>query len=366
MAKQNLEFRIFKPPYIGYSSLNIENLNTLTGKKWQYASSGKACLFHILKALHVKGKILLPAYACDSILVPVRILNLEPVFYDVDICDLNPDIHSISKLALEFDIKTLLVVSLYGNPANLEEIETFCHKYDIKLIDDAAQSFGASLNGKLVGTFGHAGFFSFSPGKATAGHMGGFFWTNESYKYISRKHSIVHYIRWLDFYFNRYRIYEYQYLGFWKKILSLFSAFCLNHIDLYYDSISPFEKKILGGILSGNLNGKYKYRNIYIQEFIKRITSNLFDVIISVRGVANTHKLVLLFVEKEDQKIWKIFFDENQIYCSEGYVPLKADLDDLPNLQNIKGKIIELPIEDDLEKMEYLLEKIERFLNRWK
>lgn len=366
MAERNLEFRIFKPPHIACSLLDIGKLNSLTGKRWHYASSGKACLFHILKALHIKGKILLPAYACDSLLVPVRKLKLEPVFYDADLRDLNPDFDSVSRLALQFDIKAVIVVSLYGHPAALEKIEAFCSERGIKMIDDAAQSFGSSLNGRLTGTFGQAGFFSFSPGKATAGHMGGFFWTENEYRYKSRRHSLIHYIKWLDFYFNRYRVYDYRILNPLKNLLSLFSGFCLRRTDLLYDSIAPFEKKILGGILSGNLEGKYEYRNLYVQEFSKKVVSHHFRVIVSVRGRPNSHKLVLLFKQRAVKQAWKEFFNENRIYCSDGYALLENDLSVLPNLREIEGNVLELPIEDDAEKMYYLIEKIDCFLSKWK
>jgi len=97
---------------------------------------------------------------------------------------------------------------MYGNPANLIEIEKFCKKKRIKLIDNAAQSFGAKLDGRFVGPFGAAGFISFSPGKPAAGHMGSFFWSsNEKYNFIRTSNVLFHYISYLDFYFNRLNIY---------------------------------------------------------------------------------------------------------------------------------------------------------------
>ena len=67
------------------------------------------------------------------------------------------------------------MAGLYGNPVDYPGIEKICKDFGVKLIDDAAQSFGAKLNGRLAGTWGDAGFFSFSPGKSTPGHLGSFF-----------------------------------------------------------------------------------------------------------------------------------------------------------------------------------------------
>ena len=73
------------------------------------------------------------------------------------------------------------MAGLYGNPVDYPGIEKICKDFGVKLIDDAAQSFGAKLNGRLAGTWGDAGFFSFSPGKSTPGHLGSFFWTSKRY-----------------------------------------------------------------------------------------------------------------------------------------------------------------------------------------
>ena len=75
-------------------------------------------------------------------------------------------------------VSAVLVVSMYGNPADYHRIERICKQNKWFMIDDAAQSMGAELDGKPVGTFGNAGFYSFSPGKPTAGPMGAFYWSS--------------------------------------------------------------------------------------------------------------------------------------------------------------------------------------------
>ena len=56
-------------------------------------------------------------------------------------------------------------VHLFGQPAEMTEIVALCEKYNLKLIEDACQSFGASVDGKQTGTLGHAGGYSFFPSK---------------------------------------------------------------------------------------------------------------------------------------------------------------------------------------------------------
>ena len=138
--------KIFTPPKFEKQPLNIEKLNFLTNKNWIYSSSGRSSIYHILKDKHI-DKILIPIYICDTVLKPLKKLNIKPIFYDLDIVDLNPSLDSIKKLAIKYEVKGVLVASMYGNPANLLEIENYCKENNIFMIDDSAQSFGAKLDG---------------------------------------------------------------------------------------------------------------------------------------------------------------------------------------------------------------------------
>lgn len=61
--------------------------------------------------------------------------------------------------------KAVMVVHLYGHVADMDKITAICKKYDLKLIEDCAQSHGAKFDGKMTGTFGDIGCFSFYPSK---------------------------------------------------------------------------------------------------------------------------------------------------------------------------------------------------------
>ncbi len=61
--------------------------------------------------------------------------------------------------------KAVLAVHLYGQPCEMEEISNICKKRQLYLVEDCAQSHGATLNGKMTGTFGDISCFSFYPGK---------------------------------------------------------------------------------------------------------------------------------------------------------------------------------------------------------
>ena len=77
--------------------------------------------------------------------------------YSLDIADL--------KAKIDFEVSAIVVVHLYGIPANMEEILRLAKEWNLKIIEDCAQAHGARFNGQRVGSFGDVGAFSFYPGK---------------------------------------------------------------------------------------------------------------------------------------------------------------------------------------------------------
>lgn len=98
-------------------------------------------------------------------------LGAKPVF-----CDINPQSYNMCPQSLVRQIENVLAEGTYkpravvavdflGNPADYKALQEICQKYDLLLLEDAAQSFGAIYNGKQCGSFGHAAITSFFPAK---------------------------------------------------------------------------------------------------------------------------------------------------------------------------------------------------------
>ena len=87
-----------------------------------------------------------------------------PVFVDID-----PQTFNIDPAMLEAAItprtKAIIPVHLFGQPADMVSIKALCHKHQLLLIEDCAQSFGAAMDGEMTGTIGPLGCFSFFPSK---------------------------------------------------------------------------------------------------------------------------------------------------------------------------------------------------------
>lgn len=143
-----------------------------------YLSSGRTALWLILKALSrlhpERQKVIIPAYTCPAVASAVLKAGLEPVLCDVNLDDFGYSIEDLDRLVDE-SILAVVVVHLFGFPANIGEVTSLCRKHDVFVAEDAAQAFGNELpsTGTKLGLIGNAGFFSFGRGKTLSAIHGG-------------------------------------------------------------------------------------------------------------------------------------------------------------------------------------------------
>lgn len=103
-----------------------------------------------------------------------------PVFIDTEYDTWNMDPTALEKaFELYPDTKAVIVVNLYGTPAKYEEICAIAEKHGAVIIEDAAESFGASYKGKQTGTFGKYNAISFNGNKIITGSAGGMLLTDD-------------------------------------------------------------------------------------------------------------------------------------------------------------------------------------------
>lgn len=111
---------------------------------------------------------------------PVSYEKGEQVFIDSEYETWNIDPKALERaFELYPEVKTVIVVNLYGVPAKLDEIEEICKKHGATLIEDAAESMGATYKGKQTGTFGKYNVISFNGNKIITTSGGGAFLTND-------------------------------------------------------------------------------------------------------------------------------------------------------------------------------------------
>ncbi len=115
----------------------------------------------------------------DATVNPIAYENGEAVFIDTEYDTWNMDPNALEK-AFEIypDVRLVMLVHLYGTPAKIDEIRAICKKNGALIIEDAAESLGATYKGRQTGTFGDYNAISFNGNKIITGSAGGMFLTD--------------------------------------------------------------------------------------------------------------------------------------------------------------------------------------------
>jgi len=115
----------------------------------------------------------------DATVNPVAYEGGEAVFIDTEYDTWNMDPVALEKaFELYPDVRLVVLVHLYGTPAKLDEIKTICKKHDALIIEDAAESFGATYKGIQTGNLGDLSIISFNGNKIITGSAGGMLLTD--------------------------------------------------------------------------------------------------------------------------------------------------------------------------------------------
>ena len=143
-------------------------------------SSAKTALYLALKALGAKkgDEIIAPAYTVREVIDVIIIMGLIPVFVDINLKDANMDAGLI-EARISPKTKFMLMTHIYGCPCDIEEILAISRKYNLVIIEDAAQACGGEYKLKKTGSFGKIGYFSFGILKNLNTLGGGMIVTND-------------------------------------------------------------------------------------------------------------------------------------------------------------------------------------------
>ena len=143
-------------------------------------SSGTNALWVALKAGGVSAgdEVIIPPYTFIATASAVLMANAVPVFVDIDPETFNIDPVLIEKAITE-RTKVIMPVHIAGNPADMDRINDIAKKYDITVIEDAAQAHGAEWDGVKVGALAAGGIFSFQSSKNMNSGEGGAIISND-------------------------------------------------------------------------------------------------------------------------------------------------------------------------------------------
>ncbi len=181
MGGRELEYieEVFESNYIAPVGKFLDrfehSVTEYTGAEYAVALSSGTAAIHL--ALRIGGigpgdRVLASTFTFIGSVAPVMYQGAEPVFIDSDE-SWNLDPVLLEEAIEKENPKAVIVTHLYGQSAKIGEIAEICEKYGVLLIEDAAESLGATYRGRHTGTFGRFGIYSFNGNKIITTSGGG-------------------------------------------------------------------------------------------------------------------------------------------------------------------------------------------------
>jgi dTDP-4-amino-4,6-dideoxygalactose transaminase len=145
---------------IKHKALEAELLKYLDTPKITLFTNGHLALECIIASLNLTGEVITTPFTFASTTHAIIRNGLEPVFCDINADDYTIDTDKLESLITE-KTSAIIPVHVYGNICNIKEIEKIAKKHNLKVIYDAAHTFGITVDGIGIANFGDASMFSF-------------------------------------------------------------------------------------------------------------------------------------------------------------------------------------------------------------
>ena len=176
----------YKTNWMSTVGANINEVERITAEKigCKYAvalSAGTAALHLCMKLAGIKSgdKVFCTDMTFDATVNPIVYEGGVPVFIDTEYDTWNMEPVALEKaFGLYPEVKAVVVANLYGTPGKMDEIAEICKNHNAVMIEDAAESFGATYKGRETGTFGTYNAISFNGNKIITGSSGGMLLTD--------------------------------------------------------------------------------------------------------------------------------------------------------------------------------------------
>lgn len=299
-------------------------------------ASGTDALHLSLNALGIKegDEVITTPFTFIASAEAIAYVGASPVFVDIDRYTLNIDVAKIEE-KITSKTRAIVVVHLFGLPADMTEIMQLAKKYNLKIVEDSAQAFGAKYKGIAVGSIGDCGCYSFYPSKNLGAYGdGGMMITNnpeiqEKVKLL-RNHGTV-------------GPYEHGFIGFNSRLDEIHAAILrikLRHIDQYNENRQRIAK-IYSSIIGGALQCPVEFgdrTHVYHQYTIR---TPLRDTI---------HQTLT------DNAIASVVYYPKPLHLQKAFEYLGYKEGDLPESEAAAKEVLSLPIYPELEpeKAEYI------------
>lgn len=280
-------------------------------------SSGTAAIHMGLQALGVqRGDIVFcQALTFSASANPIVYEEATPVFIDSEYETWNMDPKALEKAFEKYTPKAVIVVHLYGIPAKMDEIMKICQKHNVPILEDAAESLGATINDKQTGTFGKFGAFSFNGNKIITTSGGGMLVSDDEERIAKVRF-------WATQSREKFRYYEHKEIGYNYRLSNISAGIGRGQLKVLDERIA--EKT--------NIHNTYKegfknIKEIQMQPYIQNSKPNFWlSAIILDKDSKVTPLQIIEALEKENiesRPVWKpmqlqpVFADRDFITLNE-------------------------------------------------
>lgn len=271
----------------------------------------------------------------------ITINGATPVFVEPD------EYYNIDVTKIEEKItdrtKAILVVHLYGQAANMAPIVELCKKYDLRLVEDCAQSHGATFNGQTTGTFGDIGCFSFYPSK----NLGAF---GDAGAIVTNNEKCAEDIRVLRNYGSEKRYYN-KVVGVNSRLDEMQAGLLRVRLK-YLDQLIEEKRDLCNRYLDEINNPK-----IILPE-IKSGATHIWH-----QFVVRTEQRDELMAYLEERGVGSIIHYPIPPHLAEAYAGLGFKKGDLPVTEKYAETVLSLPLYNGMtkEEQDYVIEVINKF-----
>lgn len=316
-------------------------------------NSGTSALHAILMVYGIEegDEVIVPSFTFIATANSVLFVNAKPVFAEIE-----EETYGLSpedvKTRISPKTKAIIPVHIGGLPCHIRELREIADDHGILLIEDAAESLGANINGKKVGTFGDAAMFSFCGNKAITTGEGGVIVTDSRSIYEKLKLIRSHGRLETENYFTSSKLMDYVVLGFNWRMSSITAALGVSQmkkidkvIDMRKRNAEYLTQELskIRGIKTPSVPPGYHH--IYQMYTIKTIRRDLLKDYLTKKGI-----------------ITKIYFQP--VHLTEFYrKQFKYKRGELPITEKLAEQVLTLPMYPTLTKedMNYIATSIEEF-----
>lgn len=297
----------------------------------------------------IDDEVITVAHTWISTAEAISIINAKPVFVDIDENTFNID-HKKIEEKINDNTKAILIVSLYGQIPDIDEINIIAEKYNLPVIEDGAQSFGGIYNGKKSCSMTTIGTTSFFPSKPLGCYGdGGACFTNDD--------NIAMKIRAIKSHGGVKR-FEHKYIGLNARLDTIQAA--ILNVKLNYFDLTIKKRNTCAEYYTNNLKDLESLKHIKLP-YINKNKMSVWAQYSIIANSENTRDNIVKFL-KENNVNAAIFYPA-PLHTQECFQYLNYKIGDLPQTEKVCKTIFNLPCYAEIsrENQDYVIDLIKKF-----